>query len=273
MQTTPSELFGKKAVVTGSSSGIGRAIAIELAAAGANVLVHARRSKAAAEAVVAEIIERFHGARARGAKDQAGDSPQVAGLQMADLSEPAGQEALVERAWERFGHVDIWVNNAGADILAGEAAEDTFEAKLELLWRVDVMATIRLSRMVGRRMKNQSNGGAIINIGWDGSQRGMAGDAGQLFATSKAAIEGFSRSLAASLAPRVRVNCLAPGWIKTAWGRQASEYWQERVRGESLLDRWGEPEDVARAARFLAGPGAAFINAQTLAVNGGFKFS
>ena len=268
MQTTPSELFGKKAVVTGSSSGIGRAIAIELAAAGANVLVHARRNKAAAEAVVAEINE-----RSRGAKAEAGDSPQVAYLQMADLGQPADQEALVERAWERFGRIDIWVNNAGADILAGEAAEDTFEAKLELLWRVDVMATLRLSRMVGGRMKNQSSGGAIINVGWDGSQRGMAGDAGELFATSKAAIEGFSRSLAASLAPRVRVNCLAPGWIKTTWGRQASEYWQERARDESLLDRWGQPEDVARAARFLAGPGAAFINAQTLAVNGGFKYA
>lgn len=253
MQTTPSELFGKKAVVTGSSSGIGRAIAIELSAAGANVMVHARRSRAAAEAVVAEL--------------------KAAELQMADLSDPDGQDLLVTNAWERFGHVDIWVNNAGADILTDPAADDTFEAKLELLWRVDVMATVRLSRMVGQRMKNQSGGGVIINIGWDGSQRGMAGDAGQLFATSKAAIEGFSRSLAASLAPQVRVNCLAPGWIKTAWGRKASEDWQERVRGESLLDRWGEPEDVARAARFLAGPGAAFINAQTLAVNGGFKFS
>lgn len=272
MQTSPSELFGKKAVVTGSSSGIGRAIAIELAAAGANVLVHARRSKAAAQAVVAEIIERFSEARTGRSKPELGDIAQVADLQMADLSEPADQDTLVERAWERFGHVDIWVNNAGADILTGRAADDTFEAKLELLWRVDVAATVRLSRMVGRRMKNQSGGGAIINIGWDGSQRGMAGDAGELFATSKAAIEGFSRSLAASLAPKVRVNCLAPGWIKTAWGRQASDYWQERVRDESLLDRWGEPEDVARAARFLAGPGAAFINAQTLAVSGGFKF-
>ncbi|MEA1952609.1 MAG: SDR family oxidoreductase [Planctomycetota bacterium] len=258
MQTTSRELSGKTAVVTGSSSGIGRAIAIELASAGAKVMVHARESKAAAEAVVAEL--------------QAAEL-QAAELQMADLGDPAGQDTLVERAWERFGHVDIWVNNAGADILTGRAADDTFEAKLESLWRVDVMATVRLSRMAGCRMKEQARGGAIINVGWDGSGRGMAGDTGELFATSKSAIEGFSRSLAASLAPRVRVNCLAPGWIHTAWGRQASKYWQDRARGESLLDRWGQAEDVARAARFLAGPGAAFINAQTLSVNGGFKFS
>lgn len=259
MQTNSSELFGKKAVVTGSSSGIGRAIAIELASAGAGVLVHAHRNQTAAQAVVAEINQRGGATKAD--------------LQMADLSRPDGQDALVRRAWEHFGRVDIWVNNAGADILTGDMADDTFEAKLELLWRVDVVATIRLSRMAGRLMKGQSNGGAIINVGWDGSGRGMAGDTGELFATAKAAVEGFSRSLAASLAPRVRVNCLAPGWIKTAWGCRASQYWQDRGRGESLLDRWGQAEDVARAARFLAGPGAAFINAQTLAVNGGFKYA
>jgi 3-oxoacyl-[acyl-carrier protein] reductase len=77
--------------------------------------------------------------------------------------------------------------------------------------------------------------------------------------------------LAKSLAPQVRVNCLAPGWIKTAWGEQASAYWQERARQESLLQRWGTPEDVARAARFLVAPAAAFITGQVLAINGGFR--
>ena len=260
MQTTPNELFGKKAVVTGSSSGIGRAIAIELAAAGANVLVHARHSREAALGVVDEIIE-----RGGGSKSQTPDPI------MADLCEPSAQDDLVRQAWERLGRVDIWVNNAGADILTGRAAGGSFESKLESLWRVDVVATMRLSRMAGERMKGQADGGVIINIGWDAAERGMGGDGGELFATAKGAVTAFSRSLAKSLAPRVRVNCLAPGWIKTAWGRQAPDAWQQRVRGESLADRWGTPEDVAGAARFLAGPGAAFINGQTLAVNGGFK--
>ena len=260
MQTTPNELFGKKAVVTGSSSGIGRAIAIELAAAGANVLVHARHSREAALGVVDEIIE-----RGGGSKSQTPDPI------MADLCEPSAQDDLVRQAWERLGRVDIWVNNAGADILTGRAAGESFESKLESLWRVDVVATMRLARMAGARMKSQADGGAIINIGWDGTQRGMGGDSGELFAAAKGAVEAFSRSLAQSLAPRVRVNCIAPGWIKTAWGRQASDAWDERARGESLAERWGTPEDVAQAARFLAGPGAAFINGQTLAVNGGFK--
>jgi 3-oxoacyl-[acyl-carrier protein] reductase len=80
----------------------------------------------------------------------------------------------------------------------------------------------------------------------------------------------FTRSLAKSLAPQVRVNCVAPGWIKTAWGQRASASWQERAQRESLLARWGTPGDVAKAVRFLASPEAAFITGQVLPVNGGF---
>jgi 3-oxoacyl-[acyl-carrier protein] reductase len=112
--------------------------------------------------------------------------------------------------------------------------------------------------------------GAILNMGWDGAERGMAGPSGELFAATKGAVMAFSRSLARSLAPEVRVNCLAPGWIKTAWGEAASEVWQQRARRESLLGRWGTPEEVARAARFLVSPDAAFITGQVIAVNGGF---
>jgi 3-oxoacyl-[acyl-carrier protein] reductase len=83
----------------------------------------------------------------------------------------------------------------------------------------------------------------------------------------------FSRSLARSLAPEVRVNCVAPGWIKTAWGEQASDYWQQRAVRESLLGRWGTPEDVAAAVRFLVSPAAGFITGQVIAVNGGLRQS
>jgi 3-oxoacyl-[acyl-carrier protein] reductase len=80
---------------------------------------------------------------------------------------------------------------------------------------------------------------------------------------------GFTRSLAVSLAPAVRVNCIAPGWIQTAWGETASATWQERVLRETPLRRWGTPEDVAKVARFLASPDAAFITGQVINVNGG----
>jgi 3-oxoacyl-[acyl-carrier protein] reductase len=82
----------------------------------------------------------------------------------------------------------------------------------------------------------------------------------------------FTRSLAQSLAPEVRVNCLAPGWIRTSWGQGASKYWQQRAARQSLRGRWGTPEDVARAAAFLASPAADFITGQEIPINGGFRY-
>jgi 3-oxoacyl-[acyl-carrier protein] reductase len=249
-----SELSGQIAVVTGSSGGIGRAIALELAVAGADVLVHARRSREAAERVAAEI----------GAVGRNSD------VLLYDLTDETAHESFAERAWGWRGGIDIWVNNAGADVLTGEAARWPFERKLEQLWRVDVVACMRLSRLVGARMKARGNG-TIVNIGWDQAEHGMSGDSGELFAATKGAVMAFTRSLAKSLAPEVRVNCIAPGWIKTLWGDRASDYWQQRAQRECLLGRWGTPEDVARAARFLVSPAASFITGQILPVNGGYR--
>ena len=99
----------------------------------------------------------------------------------------------------------------------------------------------------------------------------MGGDSGEMFGAVKGAVMAFTRSLAKSLAPDVRVNCVAPGWIKTAWGSEASGYWQQRGVRESLLQRWGTSEDVARVVRFLVSPRSDFINGQIIHVNGGFK--
>jgi 3-oxoacyl-[acyl-carrier protein] reductase len=243
------------AVVTGSASGIGRAIARQLAEAGAAVLVHTRGNRQGAEAVAAEI------------RESGGQSHVL----LADLADQKEQDTLFEQAWQWRSGVDVWVNNAGADVLTGPAAGGTFEEKLEQLWRVDVVATIRLARAAGRRMV-EGRGGVILNMGWDGSQRGMAGPSGELFATAKGAVAAFTRSLAQSLAPKVRVNCLAPGWIRTAWGESASRAWQQRAEAECLLRRWGVPDDVARVARFLASPAASFLTGQSIEINGGFDY-
>ena len=250
------ELSGQIAVVTGASSGIGRATALELAAAGAAVIVHAGHSTDAAQAVAREITS-------------AGGRAEVI---MADLADPTAWEPLVERAWAWGGAIDAWVNNAGLDVLTGDNAALPFEQKLAALWQVDVAATMQLSRLVGARMKERGRG-AIVNTGWDQVELGMAGDSGELFAAIKGAVMAFTRSLSRSLAPQVRVNCVAPGWIKTAWGAQASNDWQQRAVRESLLERWGEPADVARATRFLLSPAASFITGHTIPVNGGFRHS
>ncbi len=254
VQAEQSELSGMTAVVTGASQGIGRAIALELATAGADVLVHGHAHAAAAEEAAASI-------RSLGRQAQ---------VTLCDLADPDQHVRLVEEAWRWHGQVDIWINNAGARVLTGPLATASFQEKMEQLWRVDVMATVALSRLAGQRMGQQ--GGVILNIGWDQAQQGMEGDSGQLFATIKGAVMAFTRSLAQSLAPHVRVNCLAPGWIQTEWGQQASASWHTRALGDSLLGRWGTAQDVARAARFLVGPWAAFVNGQVLAVNGGFRY-
>jgi 3-oxoacyl-[acyl-carrier protein] reductase len=244
------ELRDQWAVVTGSTRGIGKAIALELARAGAHVVVHGRDAQAAEQ-----VCRAIH------------DMKRQASAVVTDIATTDARAELVERIWSEQP-VDIWVNNAGVDVLTGEAADWSFDEKLQRLWQLDVLGTIELSQAVGSRMR-ECGSGVLINIGWDQAETGMAGASGELFGPVKGAVMAFTRSVAKSLAPKVRVNCIAPGWIRTAWGEQASGYWQERAVSESLMKRWGEPDDIARTARFLASPAASFITGQIIHVNGG----
>ena len=250
-------LENQTAVVTGASSGIGNAIATTFAKLGANLIIHANTNQAGLEATAAEIREFGRDVT----------------LLYADLTSAAAQASLVEQTFLVAEQINIWVNNAGRDVLTGDAADWSFEQKLAALWELDVQGTIGICRRLIKPMTSvgkQANA-VILNMGWDQAAVGQSGDSGQLFGSTKSAVIGFSHSLARELAPHVRVNCLAPGWIQTAWGNSAPANWDKRAKAESLMGRWGTPQDVANVAVHLAAPTASFITGQTISINGGLS--
>jgi 3-oxoacyl-[acyl-carrier protein] reductase len=247
-QTGELPLAGLRTVVTGASSGIGRAIAVAFAAAGARVGLGFWQSSQAAQELADELGP--------------GHPPLHA-----DLSTPEGCESIVDEAFAALDHVDAWVNNAGADVLTGEGAGWPTERKLQALLELDLKGTIRCSRLVAPRMRP---GGCILNMGWDhATMDGMAGDVTQLHAAVKAGVLGFSKSFARSVAPEVRVNVLCPGWIETAFGAGTDRDFYAEIAAGTPLGRWGRPADVAGAAVWLASPSAAFITGQAVNINGG----
>lgn len=248
------------AVVTGSSSGIGQAIALELASRGAQVLIHARSN-------LEGLMQTAELAR------HAGETSVRCIL--ADVTSLASIDSMVRAAFAWRGYVNLWVHAAGADVLTGRAATQSFEEKLRQLWETDVRGTILTSRRVAQQMLAHGVPHAtlpsIVLLGWDQAEHGMEGDSGQYFCPTKAAVAAFAKSLAKSLAPHVRVNCIAPGWIQTEWGMETTDPWSHRAQRESLLDRWGNPTDVARMVAAISMGDGEFINAQTIAVNGGWS--
>ena len=233
-------LDGRVALVTGASRGIGRAIALELAAAGAEVVVGYRSGQAEAEAVAAET-----GGRAV----------------QSDVSDPDGARALVEAA----GELDILVNNAGLtrDNLLVRLSDDDWRTVLD----TNLSAMFYTCRAAARGMMKRRRG-AIVNVS---SIVGVHGNPGQTnYAASKAGIIGLTKSLARELGSRnVRANVIAPGYVKTQLTDVLPEAATETMLANTPLGRLGDPEDVARAVRFLCSDEAAFITGEVLLVDGG----
>ena len=245
-------LANRRAVVTGASSGIGRAVAEVFGREGADLVITYRRNLEGAHQALAAI-------RAAGRE---------AWAIQADVSRTADVERLVDEAFARLGRVDVWVNNAGADILTGAGARQSDREKLERALDVDLRGTILCSWAVAERLRAQG-GGVLLNVSWDHALVGAPGRLAEIYAAAKGGILSFSKSLARSFAPEVRVNVLAPGWIATGFGEGLPDAQRRRIAEKAPLGRWGAPEDVARAALFLASSEAEFLTGVTLLVNGG----
>ena len=249
-------LDGKVALVTGASSGIGRAIALAYAAAGADVALTYRTNQRGAD-------ETADGARAAGRRAES---------IRADVAEPGDLDELADALRRTFGRVDVWVNNAGADILTGDGARLSRVEKLDRLLTVDLRGTVLASWKAVELMDAHppASGGVIINMSWDHVLGGgLKSEYAQVFCAAKGGVYSFSRALAHSVAPRIRVNVLGPGWIETAYGSGLDAAVKQRISAKIPLGHWGTPEDIAYAAVYLASDAAAYLTGQMLMINGG----
>jgi NAD(P)-dependent dehydrogenase (short-subunit alcohol dehydrogenase family) len=239
------DLTGRTALVTGASRGIGLAIAQELAGAGANVVLTARTQAAA------------HGA-----------ASQVAGTAVgygAHAADPDAASGCVAFALERFGTLDILINNAGTNPAYGRLIDQDHD-RFAKVFDVNVWAPIMWTSLAVRAWMGK-HGGAIVNIASIGGLT-VGANIG-VYSASKAALTQVTRQLAIELGPRIRVNAVAPGVVRT---RLSAELWREHedhLKSSLALARIGEPRDVAAAVLFLACEASSWITGETLVIDGG----
>ena len=242
-------LTGKNALVTGAGRGIGKAIALELAAKGAFVIVNYNGSKEAAEQTVAEI------------KAAGGDAITY----QCSVSDYEACGAMITALIKEYAHIDILVNNAGItrDGLLMKMSEEDFDAVIN----TNLKGCFNTIRHMSRYFLKQ-RAGKIINIS---SVSGILGNAGQAnYSASKAGVIGLTKAVARELASRgINVNAVAPGFVETDMTDALSDSVKENLKSQIPLGKIGHPQDIAKAVAFLASPDANYITGQVLSVDGG----
>jgi NAD(P)-dependent dehydrogenase (short-subunit alcohol dehydrogenase family) len=243
-------LEGRTALVTGASRGIGKATAAALAAEGCNVVLSSRRQEAL-DAVAEELRQAY---------------PKAEFLaKAAHVGEPEQTQACIQAAVDTFGSVDVLVNNAGTNPYYGPMV-DLDVARAEKTVQVNQLSIVLWTQTVWHASM-KANGGTIVNIA---SVGGLATEPGiGYYNATKAAVIHLTRQFAAELGPKVRVNAIAPGIVRTQLARALWENHEEMLNSLLPLGRIGEPEDIAQAAVFLAGEASSWMTGQTMVIDGG----
>ena len=249
------QLEGKVAIITGAATGIGRATALLFAREGASVVI-ADVNEDDAQRTVANI------------EDEGGSARFV----QADVSEAEDVQALMERAAEEMGGIDVIVNNAGAQ--RSGAVTEFEESEWDLLMRVNPRSCF-LGAKYGVPHLRERGGGSIVNVS---SLAGLKGGPGMTaYSASKGAIIAFTRALAEELAPdNIRANSVCPGWIDTPFNEPAIEFMGGRAQQEEMvqqtvpLKRQGTPEEIAPGILYLASDASSYVTGQELVIDGGF---
>ena len=245
---TEKEFSGKTALVTGGSRGIGRALSLKLARNGANVAINYLSRESDAQKTK-RLIEKLGVGCV---------------LVQANVSEPSEVQAMIEATRRAFGSIELLVANAAICIM------ESHQMISWETWKKTMCVNLDGPFLCIQAVKDEMLAKGYGRIVCISSIAGLVPK--KLFihyGASKAGLIAMVRCFSQALAPTIRVNCLAPGWIRTAWGKNTSPVWQQRAQEECLLNRWGTPEDVADVARFLVSPAAEFVTGQVVEVNGG----